>query len=529
VRFPGFADLPLNKKLTLLFTVASGVALLIFAAALWVYQSDVYHGALLREMSALSQTLADSSAAALAFRDDKSARETLEVLRAEPRVYSACLYRNGNVLVAAYSANKGKSKCPALPGPDRSSFSDANLTVVQTSRLKGEVAGQLYLLVDLGDIYQQLRQLAFMCFGALGVSLLLAAIVASRLQRLISGPILDLAAVASRVSILRDYSIRAPRKSRDELGVLVEKFNEMMEQVYERDIALERAQAELEDRVRDRTGELRDEIAMRRLVEQDLIVAKEVAEESNRAKSAILANMSHELRTPLNAIILYSEMLQEDAAALGNEAGVADLRCVVTAARHLLSLINDILDLSKAEAGRMEIHSEPTGVCGLIADVSATIRPLAWKKGNEFVTDLPEEDYVVDVDATRFRQSLMNLLSNACKFTEHGTVSLTVIREVSDGRGWVCFEVRDTGPGIAPEDLGKLFKTFSQVDSSATRKYGGSGLGLAISQRFCQMMGGAITVVSAPGQGAAFTIRLPESNSRPGVCPPEGIGEIVAQ
>jgi signal transduction histidine kinase len=486
------------------------MALVVFAGALWVYQSDVYHRTLAREMSTLSRTLADSGAAALTFHDDQSAAETLAVLRAEPRVFSACLYRNDDVLAAAYSVNGGESKCPSAPGRDRSGFSAENLTVVQTARLKGEVAGKLWLLVDLGDFYRELRQLAILCVSVLGISLLFATIVASRLQRLISGPILDLAAVASRVSSLRDYSIRAPRKSRDELGVLVEKFNEMMEQVSQRDIALERAQTELENRVHTRTIELQDEIAMRRIVEQDLLNAKEVAEESNRAKSAILANMSHELRTPLNAIILYSEMLEEDAAAQGNEAGVADLRCVVTAAKHLLSLINDILDLSKTEAGRMELHSEPTGVRGLIADVSATIQPLAWKNGNSFVTQLPADDYIVNVDAIRFRQSLLNLLGNACKFTENGQVSLAVNRQISQGSNWICFEVRDTGQGIAQDNIGKLFQTFSQVDSSATRKHGGSGLGLAISQRFCQLMGGAITVVSQPGKGATFTIRLPE-------------------
>jgi signal transduction histidine kinase len=510
MRIPGFANLAVGKKLTLLFTVASGIALLIFAVVLWKYQSDVYHRVLLREMSTLGQTLADSSAAALAFRDDRTAKENLSVLLAEPRVYSACLYRNGNVLAAAY-VNKEKTDCPAVAGPDRSVFSALNLTIVRTCRLKGEVAGQLFLFVDLGDLYQQLRQLAFMCLSALAVSLLFAAILASWLQRLISGPILDLAEVAGRVSVLRDYSIRAPLHSKDELGVLAEKFNEMMEQVYERDIALERAQTELEDRVSSRTRELQDEIATRLLVEKDLLRAKEVAEQSDRAKTAILANTSHELRTPLNAIILYSELLEEDAIAQGNEAGVADLRCVIGAAKHLLCLINDILDLSKVEAGRMEVHKVPTEVRAVIAEVSATIQPLAWKNGNQFETRLPQDEYIVDVDAVRFRQSLLNLLSNACKFTEHGTVSLTVRRKVLEGEGWICFDVTDNGPGIAAEDIGKLFKTFSQLDSSATRKHGGTGLGLAISQRFCQMMGGAITVVSEPGNGATFTISLPES------------------
>jgi signal transduction histidine kinase len=507
---PRFADLALGRKLTLLFTVVSGTALALFAGALWEYQSEAYRRELRQEMSTLSKTLADSGAAALAFRDNRSAAETLAVLRAEPRVSAACLYRTGDVRSASYPAAMRESVCPSKPGPDGIIFSDRALTIVQTSRLQGDAVGQLWMSVDLADLYLQLRRLGLICMGALAIALLLAAIVASLLQRLISGPILGLAAVASRVSIDGDYSIRARRVSEDELGVLVEKFNEMMEQIYQRDLALERAHDELEERVRDRTRELSDEIATRRIVEQDLLTAKEAAEESNRAKGAFLATMSHELRTPLNAIIGYTEILAEDATAEGNGQVLADLDCVLSAARHLLSLINDILDFSKIEAGRMEIHPEPATARSVIADVPAMLQPLARKNANEFVTDLPDEDYVVNVDAMRFRQSLINLLSNACKFTEHGRVSLGVGREVSESGNWICFEVRDTGPGIARDGIEKLFKPFSQVDSSATRRHGGTGLGLAISQRFCRLMGGEISVESEPGKGSTFTIRLPE-------------------
>jgi HAMP domain-containing protein len=255
MRFPGFADLSLSGKLTFLFTLASAAGLLIFAVALWEYESNAYRRELLREMSTLSQTLADSSAAALTFRDDQSAAESLGVLHSEPRVDLACLYRVGGVLAAVY-VGRGRPNCPAQPGPDRSEYGARNLTVAQTSRLRGEVAGKLLLVVDLGDLSRQLHQLGLLCFGALGTSLLFAALLASRLQRIISGPVLELAAVASRVSVLRDYSIRAPLRSGDEFGVLAGKFNEMMNQVYERDLALERARAELEDRVRSRTKEL---------------------------------------------------------------------------------------------------------------------------------------------------------------------------------------------------------------------------------------------------------------------------------
>jgi signal transduction histidine kinase len=515
MKIPGFADLALSRKLTLLITLGSGIALLVFAGALWIYQSNAYRQALKHEMSTLGETLADSNAAALAFRDNRGAEDTLSLLRAEPRVASACLYRAEGVLAATYGHGGRRADCPKLPGADRIVFSDKYLTVVQTARLRGESVGQLLLLVELADLVAQLRRLAFICASVLAVSILFAALVASRLQRLISGPVLDLAAVASRVSSNHDYSIRAKRTSSDELGVLIENFNEMMDQVHHRDIALAKAQAELEERVLERTAELREEIATRRLVEQDLLNAREVAEESNRAKSAFVANMSHELRTPLNAILGYGELLEEDAEAEGNTSALADLRCIKTAGQHLLHLINDILDLSKIEAGRMDIHPEPALASSLIADVSSTVQPLAARNRNELVIAPPDADYFVNVDSVRFRQSLLNLLSNACKFTEDGTVTLTVDRETSDSGNWVCFAVRDTGPGIAQADKNKLFRAFSQIDSSTTRKHGGTGLGLSISQRFCQMMGGQITVDSEPGQGATFTIRMPESAQTP--------------
>ncbi len=508
-----FSDLAVGRKLTILFTLVSCLALMVFGGALWLYQSAAYQRSLKQEMSILGDTLADSSAGALAFQDDRSATETLGVLRAEPVVTDACLYRIGNVRAAAYSTGVIGLNCPKTAGPDRTVFEGSRLIVVRTAQLKGDAVGQLWMSVSLAGLYLHLRHLGMICVAVLLGSLLFAAGLASKLQRLISGPILDLAGVAASVSEQGDYSIRATRRSKDELGVLVERFNAMMEQVYQRDEALERAQLELEGRVRERTRELSEEIATRKLAERDLVNARDIAEESNRAKSAFLANMSHELRTPLNAIIGYSELLIEDATADGSESSVHDLSAIMNAGKHLLSLINDILDLSKIEAGRMEIYPEPATVSSLIADVADTIQPLAWKNSNEFVTELPPEDYFVDVDAMRFRQSLLNLLSNACKFTDHGKVSLAVHREPEAGRNWVSFEVRDTGAGIAPENIAKLFRTFSQIDSSATRKHDGSGLGLVISRRFCQMMGGDIRVTSEPGVGSTFTIRLPESTS----------------
>ena len=231
---------------------------------------------------------------------------------------------------------------------------------------------------------------------------------------------------------------------------------------------------------------------------------------ASRHKSEFLANMSHELRTPLNAIIGVTEMLLEDAQAAAQPDQIEAHERVLRAGRHLLTLINDILDLSKIEAGKVELSLESVALAPLVEDVVATIRPLAAKNGNKVDVECPADVGVIRADPTRLRQALLNLASNAGKFTERGRIRLAVTRQPDDhGRDWVTMAVSDTGIGMTTEQMGRLFEEFTQAEASTTRKYGGTGLGLAISRRLCQMMGGDITVTSAPGQGSTFTIRLP--------------------
>ncbi len=260
-------------------------------------------------------------------------------------------------------------------------------------------------------------------------------------------------------------------------------------------------------------GVFRDNAREIQIARDQAIAARAEAEAASRAKSSFLANMSHELRTPLNAIIGYSEILAEDATDRGDEAAVHDLQKIQSAGKHLLGLINSVLDLSKIEAGRMDVYLEPVNLTQLVDEVRVMVQPLIEKNGNRLVIDCPPDIGAMRTDLTKIKQSLINLLSNAAKFTEKGEVGLAVARQTAaDGRSHVLFKVSDSGIGMTEEQMGRLFEAFAQANSSTTRNFGGTGLGLAITKRFATLLGGTVSVTSKPGVGSTFTLDLPDQS-----------------
>ena len=471
------------------------LALLLASAAFYQYDRMTFRDKLVRDIDALSATLEANTTEALVFHDAERAHQILAGLAVQPRIVSALIFNADGEPFADYSRGGIPDLTPRPLDVDGHAFGSQSLTLQRAMKYGDRQVGWFYIKSDLTELRERRADYLKILAAVIGGVSLLAFFFSSVLQRVVSKPILALAGVARNVTEKQDFTMRAPAtKANDEVGRLVDGFNDMLAQIEARD--------------------------------EELRVARDRAELANRSKSVFLANMSHELRTPLTAIIGYSEILEDDADEMGLEDFLPDLRKIKGAGKHLLGLINSILDLSKVESGKMELYIESFDLKELISEVASTVAPLMEKNGNALTVDATDSLGSVKGDLTKTRQILFNLLSNASKFTERGRVRLEATRDRGNGRDQLRFVVSDSGIGMSPEQLSRLFKPFSQADASTARNYGGTGLGLALCKRFCQVMGGHIKVDSELGRGTTFTVTLP-ADMDPNRTTPSSIHQLI--
>lgn len=499
-RLKRLRDVSLQAKILGIIALSVIIAMVISFAFIIPRNINSIREDLIEKMLVVSEVIGVNAITALEFNDPDAVNEMLASLEGVPDVLSVQVYDRYDNLFATYS--RSMIETSELPSPEeigemsKPYFKDDALYLMYPIRSSdNQLYGRLLLRASTEQVGNRISSsLEFFLILLLGM-LLITTILGYQLQKLISKPILNLADVAETISAEGDYTIRVKKMYDDETGELYDNFNKMLNQIEKRDLEIRALNENLEVKVQKRT--------------EDLERARQEAIHANMIKSQFLANMSHELRTPMNAIIGYSEMLEEDAEDMGVEDIIPDLKKIQSAGRHLLGLINSVLDLSKIESGKMTLYLETFDVPSLVTDVVSNIQPLIAKNANKLVQDFPADIGTMHADMTKVRQITINLLSNASKFTEQGTVTLRIRKTTDQTVEQIIFEVEDTGIGMSPEQVERVFEAFTQADNSTTRKYGGTGLGLTISKRFSQMMGGDITVESEEGKGTTFTLILP--------------------
>jgi signal transduction histidine kinase/CheY-like chemotaxis protein/HPt (histidine-containing phosphotransfer) domain-containing protein len=444
------------------------------------------------ELQANAEVLAASVAQAVAEGNRAAALQALNAIGRMPDVRFAEIRTENGIFAQAgmgVALTSGGNADPSLWSMLTQGSFYATAEIVNG----GQRIGRLGLLADTSELAKRFRQALVAAAVSAAAAIAIGLLIASRLQRSITRPLGELAATMNRVRLTSDFAQRAERRSNDETGQLVDSFNDMLDQIRNRDVALEEHRAGLEQTVTERTHEL--------------AAARDVAESANRAKSEFLATMSHEIRTPMNGMLVMAELLA------GTELPARQQRyaeTIVRSGQTLLTIINDILDISKIEAGKLELEQGRVHVGTLVEDVLS----LFWERASSKKLDMAaaigaDVPQAIEGDPVRLSQILANLVNNALKFTESGHVKLFVRRRGGGaGNADLLFAVEDTGIGIEPDKVGRIFEAFSQADQSTTRRFGGTGLGLSICQRLVTAMGGRIWVESVPGKGSAFAFTL---------------------
>ena len=502
-----FRDLPIRHKLLLTTFASTAVALALASAGFLAWDVAQYRVEIAEDVDAQGRIVAENSAAPLTFRDNQAAGETLAVLRLRPRIELACLYAATGQLFATYQRNN-TLVCPAVP-PTLPSFGWDTLQAVSPVRMGQDRLGTLYIQRELSDLYYRLRVGGMTAGGLLLLAILTAFVIAYRMQRSISTPMLELANTAREISTTRDYALRAVPTTDDEVGVVIRAFNDMLDRIAERNAELSRANAELEIEVEER-----------RRVEEERTAALARERDANRLKDEFLATLSHELRTPLNAVLGWTRVLRAAHVEPATEARA--LESIERNARVQARLIEDLLEVSRIVTGKLRIQVRPVDLAAIVDAAVEVVQPAAMAKQLTLDVSIAVRPAMTAGDPDRLQQVVWNVLSNAVKFTPAGGEVTVRLVQAQGYR----LTVRDSGPGIEPRFLPHVFEAFRQADGTASREHGGLGLGLAIAKQLIELHGGTINAHSSGRDtGATFEIFLPSIVS---MHAPDAVRETVA-